>query len=133
MILYWPVKIDESIIALRSKAAGRFCHCYFGARDIYWLGTSPTTITREERLSVEALVMGSRIYDVDNARVYDLTPFVAGTTTLTNDGDQVAAIEYEDSKESTFNRSASLTLGVTISFKTGFPTLQRERLRSLRR
>lgn len=65
------------------------------------------------------------IYRMGDARIYGETPFLAGTTTLTNNKDQVdtmsVEITYQDQKSYTFSRGFSLKAGVTTTIETGVP------------
>ncbi|KAL1538244.1 hypothetical protein AAHA92_27008 [Salvia divinorum] len=127
--LFWPVKVEDNIIALKSAGNNNFCKrlSYDGKDNL--LNAAVSTITDEARLEVQELVNEREIYNVryrmEDARVYEETPYMAGTTTVTNHADEAASIEvtlkYEDTTSYSFTRSVSVTAGVTSSIKAGIP------------
>lgn len=121
---FWPTKIDEKTIVLQNGAENKYLK-----PDSDWLKAAATTATKDARMVVEELVQERKIYRViyrtDEARIYDKTAFVAGKTTATNRGDEEASMEvevtYEEERSTSFNRSLSLTAGVTTSIEAGVP------------
>ncbi|XP_047949406.1 natterin-2-like [Salvia hispanica] len=116
-LLFWPIKIDNNTIALRSVGNNRICQLH------NW-----GNINRCLNAAVE-LVLNRSIYNVryrmEDARIYGETPYAAGTTTASNFSNQDAEvgvqITYEESSSYTFSRSLSLTAGVTTTISAGVP------------
>ncbi|KAG6398020.1 hypothetical protein SASPL_139470 [Salvia splendens] len=127
--LFWPVKIDENTIALKSTRANRFLKRLTDDGNDDYLHASLSNITKEARFKVQELVMDRRIYNVtfrmEDARIYNETPYVAGTTTVNNYADQEGSIavslKYTDTRSYYFTRSVSLTAGVTHTITAGIP------------
>ncbi|XP_042048276.1 uncharacterized protein LOC121794257 isoform X2 [Salvia splendens] len=126
---FWPVKVDDNTIALRNAGNGQYCKRLTDEGKTSMLNAAVGTITKEARLVVQELVSSRKIYNVryrmDNARIFDEMPYLAGTSVVTNSSDQDASmtvlITYEDEKSYTFSRSTSLTAGVETSFSAGVP------------
>ncbi|KAL1538271.1 hypothetical protein AAHA92_27033 [Salvia divinorum] len=127
--LFWPVKVDENTIALRSAGNNRFCKRLTDDAMESYLNASVSNITTEAKLKVQELVMERKIYNVryrmEDARIYGETPYMAGTTTVTNNANEAGSIavtvKYTDTTSRSFNRSVSLTAGVTNSISAGIP------------
>ncbi|KAG6425881.1 hypothetical protein SASPL_110089 [Salvia splendens] len=131
---FWPVIMDDNTIALRSEYNNNFC-CYlyddYGIMDGLWARAS--TVTKDAILQVHESVVGRKIYNVvyqmEYARIFDEVPYLAGSETLTNDGDKedsmAVSIEYTDEKSYTFSRSISLTAGVSASIEAGIPFIEK--------
>ncbi|KAG6398026.1 hypothetical protein SASPL_139476 [Salvia splendens] len=127
--LFWPVRVDGDTIALRCNANNRFCksHDYKGKNRC--LNAAVDTIVNEARMTVEELVTNRTIsqvkYRMEDARIYDVIPYLAGSTTATNHSNLKGGIgvqlTYQDSKSYTFSRSTSLTAGVKATIKAGIP------------
>ncbi|KAG6428950.1 hypothetical protein SASPL_106989 [Salvia splendens] len=127
---FWPVKVDDNnTIALRNAGNNNYCARLSTEGKTDMLNADVQNITKEARLVVQELVSQRNIYNVvyrmQDARIYDEVPYVAGSSVLTNSSDQEAAmavqITYQDEKSYTFSRSLSLTAGVETTFKTGVP------------
>lgn len=127
---FWPVKVDDdNTIALRNAGNNNYCARLSTEGKSDMLNADVQNITKEARLVVRELVSQRNIYNVvyrmQDARIHDEVPYVAGTSVLTNSSDQEAAmavqITYQDEKTYTFSRSLSLTAGVETTFKTGVP------------
>ncbi|XP_057796720.1 uncharacterized protein LOC131012739 [Salvia miltiorrhiza] len=130
---FWPVKIDEKSIALRSVDNNNFCRRLSAEGAVDCLSASATTITNEAIMQVQEQVLGRTIYNVryemEYARIFDEQPYIAGSSTLTNDKDGEASmsvsITYTDEKTYTFTRSLSLTAGVSASIEAGVPFIEK--------
>ncbi|XP_047959194.1 uncharacterized protein LOC125204547 [Salvia hispanica] len=126
---FWPVRIDGDTIALRNAGNDQYCSRLTAQGKTSMLNAAVRTITNEARLVVQELVSQRKIHNVryrmDNARIYNEMPYVAGSSVLINSTDQEAnmgvEITYQDEKSYTFSRSLSLTAGVTTTFSTGVP------------
>ncbi|XP_047960135.1 uncharacterized protein LOC125205317 [Salvia hispanica] len=131
---FWPIKIADNSIALRSEHNNNFC-CYlyddYGIMDGLWARAS--TITKEATLQVQESVLERKIYNVmyqmEYARIFNEEPYLAGSGTLNNDKDEedslAVTIEYADEKSYTFSRSVSLTAGVSASIEAGIPFIEK--------
>lgn len=133
--IFTPVKIDDSTIALRSHgpyATNTFCCRLTSGQRTSCLAPATATITTVARLVVQELVLTrtvyDAVYDMDSARIYNETPFVAGSTVLINDTDEEASMEvditYQNEISCTFSRSSSMSAGVTTTFEVGVPLIE---------
>ncbi|XP_042035013.1 uncharacterized protein LOC121781333 [Salvia splendens] len=81
--LFWPVKINENTIALRSAGNGLFCKRLTEDGMESCLNAGVSNITSEARLQVQELVMERKIYNVtyrmEDARIYGEAPYLART------------------------------------------------------
>lgn len=72
--LFWPVKVDNSIVALRSKGNNHFCRSLTADGKTDCLNAADSTITNPARLEVIEVVVARSIenveYRVEDARVY---------------------------------------------------------------
>ncbi|XP_047961724.1 uncharacterized protein LOC125206517 [Salvia hispanica] len=129
---FWPVKVDENSIALRSSYSNNFCFINSGDGFTDSLQASAATITKEAILQVQESVLERKIYNVmyqmEYARIFDEVPYLAGSATLVNDKDEEASMEvsvtYQDEKSYSFTRSLSLTAGVSASMQAGLPFIE---------
>ncbi|XP_057788216.1 uncharacterized protein LOC131005324 [Salvia miltiorrhiza] len=129
--LFWPVKIDDTTIGLRNAGNNNFCKRLTTEGKTSCLNAGVSNLTTEARLQVQELVMNRKIYNVvyrmEDARIYGETPFVAGTSVVTNNGDQVASntvmISYENSITYSFQNSVSITAGVKNTITAGVPEI----------
>ena len=62
--IFWPVKIDENSIALRSRETNKFCQRLTTTADyiVHGLSASSATITNEAIMEVQELVRVRKIY-----------------------------------------------------------------------
>lgn len=129
--LFWPVRVDGDTIALRCFANNRFCKSLDYAGKTRCLNAGADTIVEEAKIRVEELVMNREItgvnYRMEDARIYDVKPYLAGVTTATNYSTSTSQISvamlYEDSKTYSFSRSTSLTAGVKATIEAGIPLI----------
>ncbi|KAH6812980.1 hypothetical protein C2S51_021998 [Perilla frutescens var. frutescens] len=132
--LFWPVKIDNNTIALRSAANNNFCQRLTTDNKTSCLNAATKTINDEAKLEVHELVVERKIYNVryrmEDARIFGEKPFVAGTTTAVNRSDTessiAVAVEYKDSRSYSFSRSLSLTAGVKTSIEADVMGIAKE-------
>ncbi|XP_057789906.1 uncharacterized protein LOC131006785 [Salvia miltiorrhiza] len=86
--LFWPVKIDDNTIALRNAGNNNFIVPLriHGKTDC--LNAQVPNMTLETRFEVEELVLKREIYHVryrmEESRIYDEEPSIAGTATAGN-------------------------------------------------
>ncbi|XP_047959293.1 uncharacterized protein LOC125204629 [Salvia hispanica] len=121
--IFKPVKIDEYAIALLNPSVNKYC---VRSTDNCLAATSDT-ITSEAIIFVDELVTERQILNLNYAlrdqRIYGETPFIAGTTTLTNSApvDLIMPVEitYIDEKSYTFSRGGGrLNAGVKHTIST---------------
>ncbi|XP_047962105.1 uncharacterized protein LOC125206936 [Salvia hispanica] len=102
--LFWPVKLSEKTIALRSVGNDNGGGARFEVRE---------------------LVRERKIYDVkyrlEEARIYDVEPLVAGSVTLRNEGDKEASLSekvvYEEVSSYGISRRESVTAELKVTFE----------------
>ncbi|KAL1538263.1 hypothetical protein AAHA92_27027 [Salvia divinorum] len=127
--LFWPVKVENNTIALRSAGNNDFCKRLSLHGKTSFLSAAVATITTEAKMEVQELVNEREIYNVryrmEDARVYGETPYLAGTTSVTNNADEAGSIavtlQYADTTSYSFTRSVSITAGVTAKITAGVP------------
>lgn len=121
---------DPNIIALKNISTNSFCRIFTGPGGVTnCLSASSPNIIRDARLEVRELVSKRSItnvrYRIEDARVFNQAPFLAGEFTLYNKSDKEVPLEgtvkYEDEKSYTFSRGFSSTVGVTTTVETGLP------------
>lgn len=123
--LFWPVKLDDSTIALRNRGNDNFCKPLSVEGKTDCLNAAVATITKEARLGVSELAQDRKVYNVtyqmEDARIYDQKPYLAEKTTAINNGDEEAqigvSVTYEDQSSHSFTRSLSVTTGVNITIE----------------
>ncbi|XP_047963978.1 uncharacterized protein LOC125208415 [Salvia hispanica] len=126
---FWPVRVNNTTIGLRNEGNGQFCSRLTAQGKTSMLNAAVRTITTEARLVVQELVSQRNIYNVryrmENARIFNEMPFLAGSSVVTNTTDQEATslveITYQDERSYSFSRSLSLTAGVETRIRTGVP------------
>ncbi|KAF5942643.1 hypothetical protein HYC85_020285 [Camellia sinensis] len=73
--LFWPVKVDDNIIALRNLGSNNFCKRLTTEGKTSCLNAAVRTITKEARLQLDETVLSRKIYNVDfrlmDARIYN--------------------------------------------------------------
>ncbi|XP_047964107.1 natterin-4-like [Salvia hispanica] len=130
---FWPVKIDNTTIALRSLANGNFCKRLTVDSNLSdRLSASVSTITTEARMQVQELVSQRKVYNVtyhmQDAMIYNEAPYVGGSSTVTNYNDEEASMEvsiqYQNVISYTFSRGTSVTAGVSISIEAEIPLIE---------
>ncbi|KAG6425882.1 hypothetical protein SASPL_110090 [Salvia splendens] len=131
-IKFWPVKMDEDTIALRSADTNNFCRRLTAEGLTDGVSASATSLTNEAIMTVQESVVGRKIYNVvyqmEYARIFDEAPYLAGSASLDNgeaeEANMSVSITYEDDKSYSFTRSLSLTAGVTASIEVGLPFIE---------
>ncbi|KAL8466118.1 hypothetical protein ACS0TY_035288 [Phlomoides rotata] len=127
--LFWPVKLDDHTIALRNAGNNYFVKRLTTEGKTDCLNAAVSGITESAKLVVEELVLKRNVYNVryrmEDARVYDEKPYLAGIGTAINDSDIEATltvkVAYDVTESSTFTRTHSLTVGAKTTFETGIP------------
>ncbi|XP_057802347.1 uncharacterized protein LOC131017563 [Salvia miltiorrhiza] len=131
---FWPLKIDENSIALRSIHNNNFCQRLTDdGLTANALSASASTITKEAIMQVQELVLERKMtnvtYQMEYGRIFNELPYVGGISTMTNeqyvDDSMSVEIMYEDQKSSTFTGGFSLTAGVSASIEAGVPFIEK--------
>ncbi|XP_042048282.1 uncharacterized protein LOC121794263 [Salvia splendens] len=127
---FWPVILDDdNTIALINAGNNYYCSRLTQDGKTDMLNAAWSDIYDSGKMVVQELVSERNVYNVkyrmEDARIYDEAPYVAGSSQLDNPSDEEAAmavsITYQDEKSYTFSRSFSLTAGVETKFQAGVP------------
>ncbi|KAL0538379.1 hypothetical protein IC582_027397 [Cucumis melo] len=129
--LFWPVKVDNNIVAFRNKGNNRFCKRLSTDGKTNCLNAAVGTITETARLEVTEIVVARSVEDVDyrvnDARVYGkkiLTVSKGVAINNTKVSDKISLkFRYEKKVERTWSSSVSSTFGIATKFKTKIPTV----------
>ncbi|XP_057807692.1 uncharacterized protein LOC131022239 [Salvia miltiorrhiza] len=135
--LFWPVKIDDNTIALRNAGNNHFIMPLTLEGKTDCLNARVPNMTKETRFVVEELVLKRDIYHVryrmEESRIYDEEPFLAGTATATNMSNDEATlgitVAYEEASSYSFTSSRSITAGVESKITVGIPKIASGKLR----
>lgn len=128
--LFRPIKLDgDGMYALQNVSNGNYCKRLTADYKQSCLNASSPSIHREARLKMEEAVISRRIYDVhyrfEDAKIFGQKPITLITQDATNHGStdnkEKIALKFETSKETTWDSSTSIKLGVTTSIEAGFP------------
>ncbi|CAL1383678.1 unnamed protein product [Linum trigynum] len=115
-MLFWPVKVGKSAIALRNYNNSYFCKRLTTEGKPSCLNAGVSTISKEAQIGVEELVISRSIYDVDfclmDARIYDqsvITMATGVTSNMSSNPNMVRAqLSYTNTKSNTWSRNVSL-------------------------
>ncbi|KDP27102.1 hypothetical protein JCGZ_20326 [Jatropha curcas] len=137
---FWPVKLGpegnkDNIIALKSLGNDRFLRRtnYGGTVDCLAAASWATTIDKEAYLEVEEPLVSRKVYDLDfhlgDIMVYDEQILVLANDEVSNNSDteikdSSLALEYEDSRTSTYNTSTSVKTGIAMEFSASIPVIE---------
>ncbi|KAI7983007.1 hypothetical protein LOK49_LG15G02353 [Camellia lanceoleosa] len=130
--LFWPVKVDDNVIALRNLGNNNFCKRLTTEGKTSCLNAAVRTITKEARLQVDETVLSRKIYNVDfrlmDARIYNksfLTMANGDSINRTHEPNTVdIKLSYTETKSTTWNASVSMKLGVKTIIQTGVPFIE---------
>ncbi|KAL6339303.1 hypothetical protein AAG906_028023 [Vitis piasezkii] len=126
--LFWPVRVDKNVVALRNSGNNNFCKRLTTEGKISCLNAGVSTISREARLEVAELVLSRNIYNVNfrlmDARIYDQRVIVMTTGEAINMTQELhtqqVKLSYTETKSRTWKGSVSLKLGVKMTMESGF-------------
>lgn len=129
--LFWPVKVDNNIVAFRNKGNNRFCKRLTTEGKTNCLNAAVSTITDTARLEVTEIVVARSVedieYRVNDARVYGkkiLTVSKGVAINNTDVEDKVSLkFRYEKKVERTWSSSVSSTFGIATKFTSKIPTV----------
>ena len=127
--MFWPIKVEDNIIALRNLGNNNFCKRLTTEGKTSCLNAAVRTITIEARLQVYETVLSRRIYNVNfrlmDARIYNQNVLTMANGDATNNTQEPNTVDiklsYTETKTSTWNASVSVKLGVKTTFQTGVP------------
>ncbi|GFY94439.1 hypothetical protein Acr_09g0008850 [Actinidia rufa] len=128
---FWPIKVDNNIVALRNLGNNNFCKRLTTEGKTSCLNAAVSSISREARLEVCELVISRNIYNVNfrlmDARIYNQNVLTMATGNAINRSQEPNTIDmklsYTDTRSSTWNANISLKLGVKTSVQTGIPLI----------
>ncbi|XP_023520862.1 uncharacterized protein LOC111784387 [Cucurbita pepo subsp. pepo] len=129
--LFWPVKVDSNIVALRNKGNNHFCKRLTTEGKTNCLNAAVVTITDTARLEVVEIVVARSIEDVEyrvnDARVYGkkiLTVSKGVAINNTEVADKVVMkFRYEKKVETSWSSSVSSTFGISTKVSAKIPTV----------
>ncbi|KAA8544871.1 hypothetical protein F0562_019734 [Nyssa sinensis] len=129
--LFWPIKVDNRVIALRNLENNKFCKRLSTEGKTDCLNAAISTISREARLEVEELVLSRTIYNVNyrlmDARIYNQSVLTMANGNAINRTQEPSTVEvklqYTERRSKTWNASVSLKLGIKASIQTGVPLI----------
>lgn len=127
--LFWPVKVDDNVVALRNLGNNNFCKRLTTEGKTSCLNAGVSTISKEARMQVEELIISRQIYNVNfrllDARIYSQNVLTMATGAAINRTQEAhnaeVKLSYTETKSSTWNASVSLKLGVKTTLQTGIP------------
>ncbi|KAA8544859.1 hypothetical protein F0562_019746 [Nyssa sinensis] len=128
--LFWPVKADNQMVALRNLGNNNFCKRLTSSK-ISCLNAALSTITFEAELEIEELVLSRTInnvnYNLMDARIYNQSVLTMANGDAINQTEGTRVVEvklqYTEKRSKTWNSSISLKLRVTTSIETGIPLI----------
>ncbi|KAI9071435.1 hypothetical protein K1719_046605 [Acacia pycnantha] len=137
--LFWPIKVDNNVIALRNLGNNNFCRRLTNEGKTSCLNAGVSTISKEARIKVEELVISRQTYNVNfrllDARIYKQRVLTIATGVAINRTqdpiDVDVKLSYSETKSSTWNSNVSLKLGVKTILKTGVPFIEEGRIEIL--
>ncbi|KAH6826826.1 hypothetical protein C2S53_013024 [Perilla frutescens var. hirtella] len=127
--LFWPVRLSDGKIALRSAANNNFCSRLTTEGKTDCLNAAVSTTAKEALFEIKELVDERKISNIrlhlDQARVYDEVPFGWSTTERAineNDTEMDIGIKVRHSVATThsFSKTLGISAGVKASIKASF-------------
>ncbi|CAL5352414.1 unnamed protein product [Camellia sinensis] len=134
-MLFWPIKVDKNVVALRNLGNMKFCKGLIAADGkTNCLSATLSTITEEVHLEVEEVVISREICKGDfrlrDARIYNQSIVTLATKDAINKTQEPKTVDvklsYEETRTRTWNSSVSLKLGVKTSIQTTVPFIAAE-------
>uniref|UniRef100_A0A5B7BBW4 Agglutinin domain-containing protein n=1 Tax=Davidia involucrata TaxID=16924 RepID=A0A5B7BBW4_DAVIN len=128
--LFWPIKVNNNVVALRNLRNNNFCSRSKGGKTSC-LNAAVPTISKEARLQVEELVLSRNIYEVNyhikDARIYNQSVVTLANRNAVNKTQNPKTVQvklpYTEKTSWTWNASISLKLGTKTNLKTGVPLI----------
>ncbi|XP_074270592.1 uncharacterized protein LOC141594475 [Silene latifolia] len=140
MTLFEVVRVKDGVVALRNVETGKFCRRGW-LDDPDHLSASTTSIINEAQFQVVETVFSRSVqvldFDLDNSRIYNLTPISSNTHTYQNPTEEVQEASMDliisTTKTSTWNNNVSVKVGVETSFTTGIPLIAEGKITGISR
>ncbi|PRQ56490.1 putative aerolysin, Agglutinin domain, aerolysin-like toxin, beta complex domain-containing protein [Rosa chinensis] len=124
--LFWPVKIQDNVIALRNLGNKNFCGGLTTEYKTNCLNAAYPNICKQSKLVVEELVLSRNIYNINfrlsDSRIYHEQVIEMDTALAVNDSpnrDSTISLKFaeKDSRTRSWNGSVSLKLGVKTTLE----------------
>ncbi|XP_050387261.1 uncharacterized protein LOC126803507 [Argentina anserina] len=124
--LFWPIRIQDNVIALRNLGNNNFCGGLTTEYKTNCLNAAYPNISKQSKLVVEELVLSRNIYNINyrlsDSRIYHENLIEMDTALAANDSpnrDSTISLRFavNDSRTRSWNNSVSLTLGVKTSLE----------------
>ncbi|XP_038875088.1 uncharacterized protein LOC120067616 [Benincasa hispida] len=129
--LFWPVKLENNVVALRNASNNCFCKRLSESFSPFdnSLNAALDYITSEANLEVTELVLSRNIYNVlfhlSDARTFNERPISLTSTVVENNNSEAQKfsikLSYEDTTTSTWAANVNGTFGVKMTIDTGVP------------
>ncbi|XP_021905328.1 uncharacterized protein LOC110820206 [Carica papaya] len=129
--LFWPIKVNDDVVVIRKLGNNNYCKRFTEGIRLSCLRAVDTEISRFSRLQVKELVVSRKISNVKfhtrDARIYgkSIVPVATGSTTNNNEQktDVQVNLSYVDVKDSSWNSTSTIKLGVPITINSPFAFL----------
>ncbi|XP_021894263.1 uncharacterized protein LOC110811942 [Carica papaya] len=129
--LFWPTKVHDDVVALRKLGNNNYCKRFTDTIRLSCLRAVDTEITKFSRLQVKELVVSRKISNVKfhtrDARIYGKSVVPVATGSTTNKNEQKTNVQvnlsYVDVKNSSWNSTSTIKLGVPITINSPFAFL----------
>ncbi|CAL1410185.1 unnamed protein product [Linum trigynum] len=129
--VFWPVRVNRNVVALRCAGNNRFCKRLTAERKISCLNASDVTISEFAMLEVEERVsqrtISNVVFRLNDARVYDETPRTVFRNIIVNNSPHTNSptltVTYANTQSKSWQSSLSFSFGVTTSVSGGFPKI----------
>lgn len=124
--LFWPVRIQDNVIALRNLGNNNFCGGLTTEYKTNCLNAAYRNICKESKLVVEELVLSRNIYNINfrlsdsriyNEQVIEMDTAVAVNNSPNRDSTISLSFAEKDSRTRSWNSSVSLKLGVNTTLQ----------------
>ncbi|CAL5398569.1 unnamed protein product [Camellia sinensis] len=131
-MLFWPIKVDNNVVALRNLGNKKFCKMLTADGKINCLSAAASRVSSAVHLKVEEAVISRKIYNVNfrlgDARIYDKSILTLATEDAINRTQEPKTVDvklsYSESKTRAWNSNVSLKLlGVKTTIQTTVPLI----------
>ncbi|XP_021890560.1 uncharacterized protein LOC110809137 [Carica papaya] len=128
---FWPVKVNENVVALRSLANNRYCKRLTKDYKKDCLNAAVSTITSEAKMEVSEVTVSRKIYNVNyhfrDARIYELSSFIAASGVYYNETKESVEAEvnlsFTDTRSYSWNSIITSKLNVPTTIKATIPVI----------
>ncbi|KAA0039762.1 uncharacterized protein E5676_scaffold266G002950 [Cucumis melo var. makuwa] len=136
--LFWPIKLDHNVVALRSAKDYRICAYMSSALTGHQDGFEADLENIEDSAKLEVMdfVLSRHIYNVgfhlSDARRYNEKPLLMTSTIVENNNSQdkkfTIKLSYQDTTTSTWRVNVNPMLGIKMKFETAVPKVSEEEI-----